>query len=70
MSNLQANDDSDLDDDDQEMQADEIGTNENLSIEEEKPLSKYKSKVIIPKWIFTYLFLFVSIFSFLKKGAL
>jgi hypothetical protein len=49
MSNLQANDDSALDDDDQEMQADEIGTNENLSIEEEKPLSKYKSKVIIPK---------------------
>ena len=50
MSNLQANDDSALDDDDdQEMETDEIGINENLSIEEEKPLSKYKSKVIIPK---------------------
>ena len=44
MSNLQANDDSALDDDDQEMETDEIGTNENLSIEEEKPLSAYKSK--------------------------
>ena len=49
MSNLQANDDSVFDDDDQEMETDEIGINENLSIEEEKPLSKYKSKVIIPK---------------------
>ena len=45
MSNLQANDDSALDDDDQEMETDEIGSNENLSIEEEKPLSVYKSKV-------------------------
>ena len=52
MSNLQANDDSALDDDDQEMETDEIGTNENLSIEEEKPLSKYKSKVINTKIIF------------------
>ena len=46
MSNLQANDDSVFDDDDQEMETDEMGTNENLSIEEEKPLSKYKTKVI------------------------
>ena len=46
MSNLQPNDDSVFDDDDQEMETDEMGTNENLSIEEEKPLSKYKTKVI------------------------
>ena len=46
MSNLQANDDSALEDDDQEMETDEIGINENLSIEEEKTLSKYKTKVI------------------------
>ena len=46
MSNLQANDDSVFDDDDQEMETDEMGTNEKLSIEEEKPLSKYKTKVI------------------------
>ena len=49
------------------MQADEIGTNKNLSIEEEKPLSVYKSKVI-NKYIF-YLpayFCLVLVFLLLK----